>query len=84
MTEETRTTIEEVDQLRAFMQLHWSRTSPDPHTAGKAHCYLGQLAKLDLSKPLALKMSRFVDGCRGVSSGRLQWKDLSDRMRGWF
>lgn len=79
-----RTSEKEIEQLDRFMQSHQTPTSPDPHTAGKAHCYLREALKLDLNNGLGWKASRFIDGCRGVSSGRLQWKDLSNRMRGWF
>lgn len=47
--------------------------------------YLGELNRQGLlDTGLAWKTSRFVDACRGVTSGRLQWKDLDDAMRGWF
>ena len=81
----TRTTEEEIAQLRIFMQLHWGPQNVDAHSAGKAHCYLGKLESEGLlDRELGWKTSKFVDACRGVSSGRLTWKDLGDSMRGWF
>lgn len=78
----TRISKQEVEQLSAFME---KNRSLDPHSANKARMYLGELVRQDLiDKPLADKTSRFVDACRGVSSGRLLWKDLDEAMRGWW
>ena len=81
----TQITQVEVDQLKRFMYGHWGPQHIDAHARGKAQAYLTKLVSDDLvDKELGWKTSRFVDACRGVSSGRLEWKVLDDAMRGWF
>jgi hypothetical protein len=81
----THTTKAEIEQLRRFMHAHWGPEHIDAHTAGKAHSYLGRLEHdVVLKQELGWKTSRFVDACRGVSSGRLEWRVLKNAMNGWF
>lgn len=75
-------TTDEVAQLQRFMELN---RAIDPHSANKARTYLGELIRQSLvDKELGPRAAAFVDAARGVSSGRLQWRDLERTMRGWF
>jgi len=81
--ERTRITAAEIEQLQRFMGAHGSLHNEDPHTANRARMYLGELLHQNLTdKQLGLKTSVFVDAARGVTSGRLKWKDLEAAMRG--